>query len=450
MKPVVMGFLCPFFSLRYCLMCLAILLTMRVAAQVPPAQPARAETVKTFKKGDVVPDLSFPGIGPEGRDIKLSALKGKLVILDFWATWCGACLAKIPAMEKLQQQYGDRLAIIMVTDQSKDMTESFLKKLRNGRLPGLLRVANDKVLNSVFKHRELPHYVVIDPAGRYLVETGSDDISQAGIEAMLAGKVADVKVKKDVTAYWNGQLRLFDEGNGGSVPAGGSRMVFSGYIPGLGGHYSVSRMKDTTVSRLTMTNLAIPRLFGFAHGARKVNFDRRRIIFLCKDTSRLNASNPTDEWYRDNMYCYELVVPKAMEAQKFDIAVRDLDRLFPWLHVSRELRDQKCLVLVRTSGVDKIKSKGGKSEVKADLFAYDLTNAPIKRFVNEMDLKYLQGGAQAVLDETNYSGPVDLSLRAKLTDLEAVNKELSRYDLKFELRDKQIDMLVFRDREPNK
>ncbi|PST84975.1 hypothetical protein C7T94_02315 [Pedobacter yulinensis] len=453
-KSVVRELLCPFIShQRQVFLCLMLLFNTGALGQVPASAGLRAggavPEIK-LKKGDPVPDLSFAGAGPGGSSLKLSDLKGKLVILDFWATWCGACISKIPTMEKLQKQFGDRISIIMVTYEKRTYTESFLKKLGNGKLPGLLRVSDDTTLQQVFKHRTLPHYALIDATGRYLLETGGEAITAANINALLSGRVKGIQTKKDTTTAYTSDMVLFDNGNGGPLPKTAYRSVFSGHVPGLGGFYSVRRLADTTVSRLSMTNLALPRLFGFVYGARKANFDLRRCVFLNKDLSRFTPENPGPEWYVNNTYCYELIVPKSLEHRKFQIAQKDLDILFPDIVVTRELMWRKCLALVRTSQEDKIKSQGGKPEVRADLFAYDMTNLSIKRFVNEMDLKFLQAQSYAIVDQTNYTDPVDLSLRAKLDDLEAVNRELSRYDLKFEMREQQIEMLVFRDREASR
>lgn len=48
----------------------------------------------------------------EGRDVDLASFKGKVVLLNFWATWCGPCKAEIPGFVELQAKYGDKLTII--------------------------------------------------------------------------------------------------------------------------------------------------------------------------------------------------------------------------------------------------------------------------------------------------------------------------------------------------
>ncbi len=84
-----------------------------LAADVTPATshgPA-AETAACM--ADAKPanfDFTFKDL--DGKDVALSSYKGKVVLLNFWATWCGPCKAEIPGFVELQQQYGDKLAIV--------------------------------------------------------------------------------------------------------------------------------------------------------------------------------------------------------------------------------------------------------------------------------------------------------------------------------------------------
>jgi thiol-disulfide isomerase/thioredoxin len=59
-----------------------------------------------------------------GRPIKAASFKGNVVVLDFWATWCGPCIAEIPALNRLQEKYGSRgLKVVGVTLASGEAKE---------------------------------------------------------------------------------------------------------------------------------------------------------------------------------------------------------------------------------------------------------------------------------------------------------------------------------------
>jgi thiol-disulfide isomerase/thioredoxin len=71
------------------------------------------------------PDFTLPQL--DGHDLRLSSYRGKVVLLDFWATWCDPCREEIPHLVELQQRYGDSgLQIIGVSmDDSSDPVRPF-------------------------------------------------------------------------------------------------------------------------------------------------------------------------------------------------------------------------------------------------------------------------------------------------------------------------------------
>ena len=86
-------------------------------APPPPADAdadAGAEPKDAAFKGKPAP-LNYTLKDMNGIDVKLESFKGKVILLNFWATWCGPCRVEIPYLIELQQQYGDDLVILGVS-----------------------------------------------------------------------------------------------------------------------------------------------------------------------------------------------------------------------------------------------------------------------------------------------------------------------------------------------
>jgi len=71
--------------------------------------PGEPDDVKAVGKNA---PLHFTLKDMNGADVKLASFKGKVILLNFWATWCGPCKAEIPSLVELQQQYADDLVIL--------------------------------------------------------------------------------------------------------------------------------------------------------------------------------------------------------------------------------------------------------------------------------------------------------------------------------------------------
>lgn len=74
---------------------------------------------KDGKIGRVAPDVQISPLSP-GSDVKISDYKGKVVLLDFWATWCAPCRATMPAISALQEKYGSSgLVVLGITNEDR-------------------------------------------------------------------------------------------------------------------------------------------------------------------------------------------------------------------------------------------------------------------------------------------------------------------------------------------
>lgn len=94
--------------------------------------------------------------------VTLASLRGRVVLIDFWATWCGPCVASIPHLIELHDKYADQgLVIVGHTDGSSTDLEGFIKKKN---IPYLISVGGD--IGDAYGVNGIPHVFVIDPDGK--------------------------------------------------------------------------------------------------------------------------------------------------------------------------------------------------------------------------------------------------------------------------------------------
>src|SRR5690242_9079490 len=84
--------------------------------------------IRFVKNPDPAPSFEMKDL--EGKPISLEEAKGKIVLLNFWATWCGPCRAEVPDLIELQEKYKDNLEIIALATEEDDASEvqQFVKK----------------------------------------------------------------------------------------------------------------------------------------------------------------------------------------------------------------------------------------------------------------------------------------------------------------------------------
>jgi peroxiredoxin len=82
--------------------------TLCVHAAAPLAKPDYGAVPKLQEMKERMPAPDFTLLNPDGRKVSLKDFRGKVVFLNFWATWCGSCRDEMPAMQRLYQEFGGR------------------------------------------------------------------------------------------------------------------------------------------------------------------------------------------------------------------------------------------------------------------------------------------------------------------------------------------------------
>ena len=108
---------------RQLLAALLVFLAPAFAAAQAAAPQDNEPVIRLVRNPDPAPDFKLTAL--DGKPLTLAALQGKVVLLNFWATWCGPCRAEIPDLVALQDRYKDRLQIIglNVDDEEADIKQ---------------------------------------------------------------------------------------------------------------------------------------------------------------------------------------------------------------------------------------------------------------------------------------------------------------------------------------
>lgn len=411
-------------------------------------------TTRGLQIGQKVPNISLPNIinykdasGKSLSTVKLADLTGKLVIIDFWATWCAPCVASIPKLEKLQKQFDGKLQILPVTYQRETEVLPFLTKLKNDQpLSGTLpNVIADVELHQLFPHIYLPHYVWIDGNGIVRAITNSAPINEVEIAKAINQNYEGLVKKKDFKVAFDNNKPLFLGGNGGD----GSTMVYhsmlSTYVLGITGGFSITPSLNggPGFSKMLGKNAGIVRLFNMALGEGKY-FNASKTIYETKDSLQINPSKLGRNW-REVAWTYELSLPVSLQANGYQIMYAELSRFFPQYAVKLEKRKMACYALRKLANTAIAPSVGGTEIIDHDSKGLRMRNGSLNLFINTLEYFYFATSKLPIVNLVQDKTLTDLVINAPLTDVQAINFELTKYGLELIKGEFEIDVIVYRD-----
>ena len=175
-------------ALRTLLPALAVLALVLPSALAAPAAPKTPEFFLSML---------------DGRTVRSKDLRGKVVVLDFWATWCGPCVQALPELKSLDAQMkGEPFTLISISvDDRKEDVAAFVK--RNGMTWKQAWDGTGQLAGNAFAVESFPTYVVLDHEGRQVFRQAGwaprrsaraleDAVRKALVAARQAGSRSDV------------------------------------------------------------------------------------------------------------------------------------------------------------------------------------------------------------------------------------------------------------------
>ncbi|MDQ6763263.1 MAG: TlpA family protein disulfide reductase [Bacteroidota bacterium] len=430
----------------------------------------QALELKPLMKGQLVPNLPLVlHVADSTTSVNLYDLNKKLILFDFWGTYCSSCIAQMAHLQELQEKFGNNVQIILVTTNSKKEVDNLFRRLKGHISEEIINawqhlpfVVEDSSLLGLFPHDGLPSHVWIDSVKTLRGIAYSNSTTDKNIQAFLDGK----KIKLDEMG-----LAGLDSSNPLSWINGENEFInyikcyslfFSRLEHAGGGDGEVTALIDSISNKiigLSCVNMRITDLYKltwFHYKNPNIGIPDNKILLEVKNRDKFYIPRKSSEyfdWADSSLFCYALkVLPKNAD-EIYNSMRQDLDCYF---HYTSKIENRriKCLTLKRISSIDKIMARGIKS--KNELIV-DSEGTYLK--LQNQSMRYLFLQLQSVVNynypftpffnETNYQNNIDINLswseNIETISIFELRKHLRKYGLDLVEEYKVLKMLVISD-----
>ena len=156
----------------------------------PDYYTAAPSSPKTDLTGQAAPDASFTA--SDGSQVPLSSFRGKPVLLDLWATWCGPCIASMPAFDRIYKDVQDK-GIAVVTADQDEVVEGAAEYLARHEYSWTNYHDLDRRVAAAFKKESIPMTILIDAQGKIVYYgSGGDEAAVRKAIAALGPEFASI------------------------------------------------------------------------------------------------------------------------------------------------------------------------------------------------------------------------------------------------------------------
>lgn len=381
----------------------------------------------------------------------LSSYHGKLLILDFWATWCSPCIGGMPHMLDIQHQFGDKVQVLLVASDDSATVQKFYAKRPELKLT--TAVGQKTVFDSLARRygvATLGTYVWIDATGTVRAITGQEQVTPENVQAILDGKPVNLTgmATLGVRQSLNPDEPFMIGTNTGGITDFTFHSVLTPFLPGVGagmsagGKYGARRVHLFNVPALMLFSTAMGGVQGrvqtFVTPAGTVSIPSSmpysRIKLETADSARLRDGERSE-----NLYCYELIVPPNRVDNRYAIMLFELERVFG---VSATMQHVRTPVYVLAKIGDGPPPSAGGKESESKPLVVQLWNHKASDVASYLEERF----SRPVLDETGLTTKFDLEWDDLHKKTPAEIRDILRaHGLDLVDTERDLDMFVIRD-----
>lgn len=318
--------------------------------------------VKELKIGDKLPKLSISSIvNQEGKQLSLNEFsKEKLLIINFWATWCVPCIGEIRFLDSLLKEHPDEFRVVMVTYQDMETVQKFLSLPKNKNIDtkNIVIATGDTLLRKLFPHTGIPHNVWVDSRGTIKSITGGEELTKDHLLNFNSIDRERLRLKKD-NLNFDPTASRFNLGDTSFI----YRSIIAPSIKGVNGGGELYVPEGDKIRRFFMWRGTLMRAYWCAYSKFNVHMRPNLMEIHTKDslkfftptqqyTRLLKNSNYKNlaDWEDEHSYFYDLSLSKPVSDTTFrNYMFQDLERQFN-VKAKIETRKIPCVVVTKRYG----------------------------------------------------------------------------------------------------
>lgn len=372
---------------------------------------------QNLKVGDVLPDFTLDKlVNSSSTTFHSSSTKDKLLIIEFWGTWCAPCIPALIHLDSLQKYFPNELTVIAVSDDSPERLQKFLVKR-----PTSIPLASDPEgkMQAIFHYRIVPHTILVDRNQRIVAITTPDQISSTTINALLKGQPVSLALKQDAE---------FDPKNDyfAADPLTVSSSQIQPYRQGFPSMMKPGRdqFKNRRVTFINvLPSMIIQYAYGYSPIRTKSELPKEATVFI-----------------PENLVCFDIIVPQDSSSELRKLIRQELAKQFPIkvqvVKTSTQVYalklDKASVVLTPSTQSNQYSSSGKGIEAQGE---------PIEVLRNYLENML----GRPVIDETGLTGHYDYKLEIRQEDLKpSLAESLRKVGLTLEETQREIDFLTLK------